>query len=142
MRPVIEEAVKQSSIDQNEMMEKYKDMTQTHEKCFCDVHDSCGLHADKTPKEKFDERLKDLKCVNGAMYFGSVEDDSCNCKTSCQNSQTFDHAFEELSTFFHTEWNTMVEGVIAEIDTNLKNNSDYNKGMCDAQNIIRRHLLK
>jgi hypothetical protein len=33
------------------------------------------------------------------MYFGAVEDDSCNCKTRCQNEQTYEHALEELDAF-------------------------------------------
>ena len=53
----------------------------------------------KPNKNNIDEVLEevmDLKCVNGAMYFGSVEDDSCNCKTRCQNEQTFENATKEL----------------------------------------------
>ena len=34
-------------------------MTHPHKKCFCDVHDSCGLHADKPPKERFDEKVEE-----------------------------------------------------------------------------------
>jgi uncharacterized protein (DUF2164 family) len=109
-------------------------MTQTHKKCFCDVHDSCGSHADKPPREKFDERLKE-ECIgigmNAYVDWSPAGEEEYNQQLT-----------EAIKSFFHTEWNTMVEGVIAEIDTNLKNNSDYNKGMCDAQNIIRRHLLK
>jgi hypothetical protein len=50
-------------------------------------------------KKEWEKQLLDLKCINGAMYFGSVEDDSCNCKTRCQNEQTFEHATEELIGF-------------------------------------------
>jgi len=49
--------------------------------------------------EKVKEQVRELKCVNGAMYFGAVEDDSCNCKTRCQNEQTYEHALEELDAF-------------------------------------------
>jgi len=52
--------------------------------------------------EPWIESLMGLKCINGAMYFGSVEDDTCNCKTRCQNEQTFQHATEEMVGFIRT----------------------------------------
>jgi uncharacterized protein (DUF2164 family) len=90
----------------------------------------------KTPKERFDEKLNTL--------LETYTEDPTNSEKIMTpfGEEQISEFFTEIKTFFHTEWNTMVEGVIAEIDTNLKNNSDYNKGMCDAQNIIRRHLLK
>lgn len=56
--------------------------------------------------------LRNLKCVNGAMYFGAVEDDSCDCKTRCQNEQTYEHALEELDSF--------LESFLSEIEEEMK----------------------
>ena len=69
-----------------------------------------------TTIEKYIDDLRHLKCVNGAMYFGSVEDDSCDCKTSCQNKQTYEHALDELQTFFRTALTTAIEEARADAE--------------------------
>jgi hypothetical protein len=52
-----------------------------------------------TEKQKIREELKNLKCVDGAMYFGSYEN-PCDCGDSgCINQQTFENAFEELNNY-------------------------------------------
>lgn len=93
-----------------------------------------------TPSSDWEKRLKDLKCVNGAMYFGSVEDDSCDCKTRCQNEQTYEHALEELTAFIRThienarreEWERIKEELRAEVEgmrkVNLENGEEYALG--------------
>jgi hypothetical protein len=66
--------------------------------------------------ERLQSEARELKCVNGAMYFGSVEDDSCNCKTRCQNEQTDEHALEELDGFIaHTVQECMKERLTTEM---------------------------
>ena len=59
-----------------------------------------------TSLEKLLKEVENLKCVNGAMYFGSVEDDTCNCKTRCENEQTFEHALDELKEFVRKVYET------------------------------------
>jgi hypothetical protein len=50
--------------------------------------------------EELIEEFENLKCVNGAMYFGSVsEEQLCDCKESCRNSQTWEMAEKE-----YKEW--------------------------------------
>jgi len=45
------------------------------------------------------ERLQDLKCVNGAMYFGSYEN-PCDCgDEGCINQATFEDNVKELEDF-------------------------------------------
>jgi len=61
-----------------------------------------GLPINEHKHEPWVESLMALNCINGAMYFGSVEDDTCNCKTRCQNEQTFQHATEEMVGFIRT----------------------------------------
>jgi len=54
------------------------------------------------------ERLKDLKCVNGAMYFGSYEN-PCDCgDVGCVNQATFEDNIKELENF--------IEQLISERD--------------------------
>ncbi len=48
------------------------------------------------------EGLRDLKCVNGTMYFGSVDSNElCDCSDGCRNHQTFEQAVAELEAFIH-----------------------------------------
>jgi hypothetical protein len=51
--------------------------------------------------ETLEERLKELKCVNGAMYFGAVETPCSGRETGecCRYEQTYEEAFEELKNF-------------------------------------------
>lgn len=64
------------------------------------------------------ERLKDLKCVNGAMYFGSYEN-PCDCgDVGCVNQATFEDNIKELENF--------IEQLISERDKEiLKEFVDY-----------------
>lgn len=62
------------------------------------------------------ERLKDLKCVNGAMYFGSYEN-PCDCgDVGCVNQATFEDNIKELENF--------IEQLISERD---KEWAEHNK---------------
>ena len=69
-----------------------------------------------TKDNNWEERLEDLKCINGAMYFGSVEDDSCNCKTRCQNEQTYDNALSEIKHFISTLLQEQKEETVRQIE--------------------------
>lgn len=43
--------------------------------------------------------LENLKCINGAMYFGAVKN-PCDCgESKCINQQTYEQAIGELKTF-------------------------------------------
>jgi hypothetical protein len=52
-------------------------------------------------EKTLEEELKDLTCVNGAMYFGAVEEPCSGRETGecCQNEQTYKEAFSELLSF-------------------------------------------
>jgi len=58
-----------------------------------------------TQNNEWEERLKDLKCINGAMYFGSVEIPCSGRETGecCTNEQTFDEALKEIKSFILSE---------------------------------------
>lgn len=48
------------------------------------------------------EKFESLKCVNGAMFFGTVEA-TCPCgKTRCSNEQTQEEAEAEYTEFLNT----------------------------------------
>ena len=68
-----------------------------------------------TTLQEQQQKGRELKCVNGAMYFGSVEDDSCNCKTRCQNEQTYEHALEELDQHTADTWKASREQTLKEV---------------------------
>lgn len=52
-------------------------------------------------EKTLEEELKDLTCVNGAMYFGAVEHPCSGREMGecCQNEQTYEEAFAELLSF-------------------------------------------
>jgi hypothetical protein len=104
----------------------------THKTFFCEKcePEACKKMYSKTPKERFDERF-----ANDFLFSFWQE------YTNTMNGNDRDVVIEKHTQKLVAEWNTMIDEVIAEIDTNLKNNSDYNKGVCDAQNIIRRHYI-
>lgn len=51
--------------------------------------------------EQIEKALFDLKCINGAMYFGCVETPCSGRETGecCQNEQTWEEAEAELKSF-------------------------------------------
>ncbi len=52
-------------------------------------------------ESKWEQELKELKCINGAMYFGSVEEPCSGRETGecCHNEQTYEEAMQELIDF-------------------------------------------
>lgn len=115
-------------------------MTQHPEKevCKCELDgfqgaitsQNCGIH---NTQESWEEKLEDLKCVNGAMYFGAVEDpcqgrDTGEC---CHNEQTYDEALAELKSFIHALLSKQAEE-ISEAVEGLKKRYKYDKNdICD-----------
>jgi hypothetical protein len=75
------------------------------------------------------EELEDLKCVNGAMYFGSEEDP---CRGGCcPNEQTYGEAKQELEQFIEKQIRLAVEETYKEIRPEEKKNasvSEYYSG--------------
>lgn len=59
------------------------------------------------------EKLHDLKCVNGAMYFGSVETPCSGRDTGecCLNEQTNEEACAELDNYFKQSQLSLLEAV-------------------------------
>lgn len=52
-----------------------------------------------TQTNNWEEELENLKCINGAMYFGSYED-PCDCgDEGCLNEATFENNLIELKSF-------------------------------------------
>lgn len=99
--------------------------------------------------EKVKEQVRELKCVNGAMYFGAVEDDSCNCKTRCQNEQTYEHALEELDAFIEGLWTKAYEqgkvdgakvekGMICEIIEDCGHQQEDGSIWCDMDDVLKK----
>jgi len=57
------------------------------------------------------EKLQDLKCVNGAVYFGSYKN-PCDCgDEGCVNQATFEDNVQELEDF--------IEQIISERDKEI-----------------------
>lgn len=55
------------------------------------------------------EKLADLKCVNGAMYFGSY-DNPCDCGyAGCINQATWEDNIKELQLFLKTELTNIIK---------------------------------
>jgi hypothetical protein len=62
------------------------------------------------------------------MYFGAVEDDSCDCSTRCQNQQTYEHALEELDQFItQTHQATIAEVIMIAESMKRSGKFGYNK---------------
>lgn len=68
------------------------------------------------------EKLHDLKCVNGAVYFGSVETpcsgrDAGEC---CHNEQTNEEACAELDNYFKHSQLSLLEAVKEMVEKKLE----------------------
>jgi phosphosulfolactate synthase (CoM biosynthesis protein A) len=74
------------------------------------------------------EELSDLKCINGAMYFGAVEEPCSGRDTGecCHNEQTYEEALEELQKFIQALLDKQKQDIVTAI-----NNSDKNFGITD-----------
>ena len=70
------------------------------------------------------EGLENLKCINGAMYFGAVEFPCEGRETGecCKNEQTYKEAIDELHTYLQSQLSTLLD----EIEKNTLDQVDMN----------------
>ena len=86
-------------------------------KCECICHDlpTPNLTPESTDLEEWEKDIENLKCINGAMYFGSAED-PCDCgATKCNNQQTYPQAICELRLFIHNLLSSHSQKLVSEI---------------------------
>jgi len=84
------------------------------------------------------EGLENLKCINGAMYFGAVEFPCEGRETGecCKNEQTYKEAIDELHTYLQSQLSTLLD----EIE-NYKDMSDagYNQAIEEVLSILNKY---
>ena len=70
------------------------------------------------------EGLENLKCINGAMYFGAVEFPCEGRETGecCKNEQTYKEAIDELHTYLQSQISTLLD----DIEKNTLDQIDMN----------------
>lgn len=68
------------------------------------------------------EGLENLKCINGAMYFGAVEFPCEGRETGecCKNEQTYKEAIDELHTYLQSQLSTLLDEIEKQVETNKK----------------------
>jgi len=76
------------------------------------------------------EKLHDLKCVNGAVYFGSVETPCSGRDTGecCHNEQTNEEACTELDNYFKLSQLSLPEAVKEMVDIEQAEHNEARHG--------------
>ena len=95
------------------------------------------------------EELENLKCINGTMYFGSVEKPCSGRETGecCINEQTFEEALDELKQYITDNFISKEEAlqVIREAYYDGLNNGqsgeDYIDDNFSAEEYLTRHKI-
>ena len=101
-------------------------------------------------ENKWQDRLRELKCINGALYFGSLEDSQskCNCgEPKCNNQTYYEEGINEIINFIQSEINTAIaderkraQEEYRQFILNLLDGIDIADGECGTKAI--RHAIK
>lgn len=72
-------------------------------------------------QKDWENELEDLTCINGAMYFGSVEKPCKGRETGecCHNEQTYNEAITELKNFIQNLLAQQKKEIVEEIRKEL-----------------------
>lgn len=83
-----------------------------------------------TFEEEIIKKIENLICVNGAMYFGSVEQPCSGRETGecCLNEQTFDEAKKELVNFILSSLSKQKEMIRGEVEKEIDFVQTHSKG--------------
>jgi hypothetical protein len=99
-------------------------------------------------KTEWGEKLEDLKCINGAMYFGSVEKPCSGRDTGecCNNEQTYKEAVAELKHFISTTIQSAIKERESEfvemIEKKWNKGAETHGAFCDCWSHPKNELIK
>jgi uncharacterized Rmd1/YagE family protein len=85
-------------------------------------------------EKTLEKELEDLTCINGAMYFGSVETPCSGRETGecCQYEQTYEEAMKELVSFISSREK--------KLQDTKSNRRMYQLGYADAEKHYRQEI--
>ncbi len=79
------------------------------------------------PFKQIEKELFDLKCINGAMYFGCVEKPCSGRETGecCHNEQTWEEAEIELKSFLKQSFIKYLKDEVERLEKKIEDLKEY-----------------